>query len=136
MKSNLLFNIPTQFAPDPDLLQYLPCHPDNLKRYDLKTPRPSGTVLYFLYNKEILVYVGKGKLYYNLSRHIKEGKVFDSYAYISNPSLEAAYIRAFKPNQNKYLKSSFSSYRRLYYMYRSGRQEVNQISICYPLLLF
>ena len=136
MKRNLLFDLPRDYAPDTELLQYLPCHPDLLEKHHLNAPRPSGPVLFFLYHKNRLVYIGHGKLYYRISQLLREGKVFDSFAFLPDPSLETIYIRTFKPLQNKYGKSNFSSYRKFYYVHRSGRQKAKQLSFNYPLVLF
>lgn len=69
-------------------------------------PHPQSSGVYFLIRGPEITYVGQAvDVLYRIARHRREGRRFDSFAYISCPAeqldeLEALYIRAFVPEEN------------------------------------
>lgn len=89
-------------------IDYLPIkRPYALKRYaaDCKI-KPKGKLIYFLFNKNVLVYAGStARLASRLRRHRHNGKAFDSFAVAPLPLYyERMIIKTFKPVLNIYLK--------------------------------
>lgn len=74
-------------------------------------PTSCASGVYFLLREREVVYVGQSvDVLHRIARHRREGKAFDSFAYIECPvddldRLEALYIKAFVPRENLALGS-------------------------------